>query len=203
VKISDCDAVILCGGLGTRIKHLLPEGQPKCLADINGLPFLQIYMELLLEAGFESFVFSLGYGAEKIADFLVTHYFNHCQWNVEPQPLGTGGALREVMRTFDLSNEFFVMNADTVFGDLSFGWMLSQHGGVNSQIITSCKYQRKFVGAFVSDGRMRDVLEWEHRDKFNMGDLPLHAHSAVLEVGTPFLDIGTPEGLAEARERFK
>ena len=35
----DVDVVILCGGLGTRLKTLFPN-TPKALASINGVPFL-------------------------------------------------------------------------------------------------------------------------------------------------------------------
>lgn len=202
MKISECDVVIFAGGQGTRIRHLLPDGQPKCLADINGRPFLEIYMEHLIDKGFETFAFCLGYGADEIKKFLYQNYRDRCEWVVEPEPLGTGGALRFAMREMSFYERFFVLNADTYFGELDFQDMLDLHNRGNGQFITSCKYNHKFVGAFVADLRMREVLEWEHREKFAMGDLPLHAHSLVLEVDTPFIDIGTPEGLAEARARF-
>mgnify|MGYP001565295206 CR=1 FL=1 len=41
------DAVILCGGEGTRIRHLLPKGTPKCMADIDGTPFLELFLASL------------------------------------------------------------------------------------------------------------------------------------------------------------
>ena len=199
MKTSDCDLVILAGGQGTRIKHLLPEGQPKCMSDINGQPFLKILMDRVQAMQFGNVMFSLGYGAEEMVVFLSKY---QAGWVTEAKPLGTGGALRNVMQHYALTNPFLVMNADTYFGDLDFEHILREHE-YNRPLITSAKYDDKFVGVFAADWRMRDFLEWEHREKFDMADLPLHAHSKILCVKTPFLDIGTPEGLAQARMRFK
>ena len=205
MQLREVDAVILAGGLGTRIRNEIPIGTPKCLANINGRPFLAILMDHLLQVPFRSFTFCLGYGAEEVSLFLSRTY--RVSWLREPTPLGTGGALRYVMRASSvmlpsLSNPFVVMNSDTYFGDLDFHGIMVEHER-GRQLITSAKYDDKFVGVFAADWRMKDFLEWEHREKFDMADLPLHAHSKILKVNTPFLDIGTPEGLAQARMRFK
>lgn len=209
MKISDCDAVILAGGQGTRIRHLLPNGHPKAMADINGLPFIARQIAHLWSVGFERFTICTGYGAA-----VLESYYGICRstgiplplisFSHETQPLGTGGALRQMLRKMRPRriSPLFVCNGDTFFSDLVFERILDEYN-LHKQIITSCKQDGKFVGVFVTDWRMKEFLEWEHREKFDMGDLPLHGFSRILEVDTPFLDIGTPEGLAEARERFK
>ena len=48
VKISDVTAVILAGGLGTRIRKVIGE-QQKVMADVGGRPFVTFLLEQLNE----------------------------------------------------------------------------------------------------------------------------------------------------------
>ena len=61
--------VILAGGQGTRIRHLLP-GLPKPLAPINGKPFLEWIIEFLVKQGLNDIVISTGYLADQIKNFV-------------------------------------------------------------------------------------------------------------------------------------
>src|SRR5688500_16405313 len=63
------EAIILAGGLGTRLKDTVPD-IPKCMAVVNGQPFLTYVIRHLLSQGIEKFVFSLGYKHEVIEEFL-------------------------------------------------------------------------------------------------------------------------------------
>ena len=51
------EAVILAGGLGTRLKSIVPD-LPKPMADINGKPFLEIILENLYIQGFKRIILS-------------------------------------------------------------------------------------------------------------------------------------------------
>ena len=58
-------ALILAGGLGTRLRSLLPD-QPKVLAPIAARPFLDILIEQLLARGVRKIVLLLGHCADQV-----------------------------------------------------------------------------------------------------------------------------------------
>ena len=55
--------IILAGGLGTRLRSVLPD-TPKCLAPINNKPFIAQLIVFLKKQGINKFIFSLGYKSE-------------------------------------------------------------------------------------------------------------------------------------------
>jgi NDP-sugar pyrophosphorylase family protein len=105
-------AVILAGGLGTRIASL-SGGVPKTLLPVAGRPFLHHLLEYLAGQGIARALLLLGVGADVVIaettgvvppGLTVTS-------TTESEPLGTGGALR---RALDLLEErFFLVNGDT------------------------------------------------------------------------------------------
>jgi D-glycero-alpha-D-manno-heptose 1-phosphate guanylyltransferase len=109
--------VVLAGGFGTRLKSVL-NGLPKPLADIDGVPFLKYQFENWIRNGFDDFILSLHYQAELIVNFVDKNrdgLLKHCkiQYIIEPTPLGTGGAISYLISKLELSDPFFVTNADT------------------------------------------------------------------------------------------
>ena len=94
------EAIILAGGFGIRLHSVVP-GLPKCMAPVAGQPFLKHVIRYLLSQAIEKFIFSLGYRHEVIQQYLDTQYAypGHepatvFRYAVEPEPLGTGGAIR-------------------------------------------------------------------------------------------------------------
>ena len=63
------EAIILAGGLGTRLRDTVPD-LPKCMAPVAGRPFLFYVINYLRSQGIEKFIFSLGYKHELIEDYL-------------------------------------------------------------------------------------------------------------------------------------
>lgn len=61
-------AVVLCGGLGTRLRPLT-NNLPKPMVMVNGLPFLHHLLKQLSEQGITRFILLTGYLGEKISDF--------------------------------------------------------------------------------------------------------------------------------------
>lgn len=107
--------IILAGGEGRRLKDAVPD-RPKPLAPINGLPFLQYLIENLYKQGVRDIVLSLHHQAHLIEDF-VQRYSRPTDLTLravtEPEPLGTGGAIRHIVRTLNLNAPFYVGNGDT------------------------------------------------------------------------------------------
>lgn len=107
-------AVILAGGFGTRLAHIVKD-VPKPMAPISGKPFLEYIIETLEKRGVDNFVVLTGYKAELIEEFFTGKANSICVR--ESSPLGTGGAL---LNAFEyLQDEFFVINGDTFF-DIDF-----------------------------------------------------------------------------------
>jgi D-glycero-alpha-D-manno-heptose 1-phosphate guanylyltransferase len=106
------EAIVLAGGFGTRLKQIVPD-LPKPMAPIAGRPFLEILLAALARKGFSRVVLSLGFMAEKIIAHFGDHYAGmELVYEVESQPLGTGGAIRASMARC-VSDHVYVFNGDT------------------------------------------------------------------------------------------
>ncbi|MEO0073562.1 MAG: D-glycero-beta-D-manno-heptose 1,7-bisphosphate 7-phosphatase [candidate division WOR-3 bacterium] len=102
-------AVILCGGLGTRLGELTQQ-TPKPLLPVAGRPFLEWLVTNIRRFGFESILLLAGHLGSSIAEF---GRQRDCECILEPQPLGTAGALRNARES--LASEFLLLNGDTLF----------------------------------------------------------------------------------------
>lgn len=108
------EAIILAGGLGTRLREAVPD-LPKCMAPVAGRPFLSYVIDTLRMQGVHHFVFSLGYRAEVIEDYLKEHYPTlDYTIALEEEPLGTGGAIRLALESAR-TNDVLIANGDTLF----------------------------------------------------------------------------------------
>lgn len=111
-------AVILAGGLGTRLKSITG-AVPKPLALIRGKPFLEYQLVALRNSAIVDLVFCLGYGAAEIQNYFGdgSRWGVTIQYALESELRGTAGALKNAGRFLD--NSFFVLNGDT-FADLDY-----------------------------------------------------------------------------------
>ncbi len=108
------EAIILAGGLGTRLKDVVKD-VPKSMAPINGRPFLEYLLNYMKHAGIEHVVLSVGYKHE-----IITRHFGNCfndltiEYSIEDQPLGTGGGIKKALKKIR-GFKTFVFNGDTFF----------------------------------------------------------------------------------------
>ncbi len=104
--------IILAGGLGTRLQSVLVD-RPKCLAPVGGVPFIERQITLLAQRGIDSFLLSLGHGANQVIDF-ISNWDTPCKidYLIEPEQLDTGGAIKFAMNSYGLE-EALVINGDT------------------------------------------------------------------------------------------
>jgi D-glycero-alpha-D-manno-heptose 1-phosphate guanylyltransferase len=106
------EAIILAGGLGTRLKGILPD-LPKPMAPVLGRPFLEILLSKLSKSGFQHVVLSLGYKPEVFIKHFGRNYAGMAiSYVIEDKQLGTGGATRLALSACK-DNEVFVINGDT------------------------------------------------------------------------------------------
>lgn len=155
------DVLILCGGLGKRLRAVLPD-TPKPMADIAGKPFLQLLIEQTALFGFRRFVLCLGYKAEAIESFFSSAKLSYdIEFSRETQPLGTAGALWNA-RGMIRNDPFVVLNGDSFCG-VDLPKMIEFHG-VNCADVTMAvvpvgqagEYGRVMIDP---DGRVASFLE--------------------------------------------
>jgi D-glycero-alpha-D-manno-heptose 1-phosphate guanylyltransferase len=103
--------VILAGGGGTRIRHLLPD-LPKPLAPVAGRPFLEWVIRYLRKQGLGQIVVSAGFLAAKLAHFASQQ---GVQCVAETKPLGTGGGfLHAFAAAGGAAGEVLACNGDSL-----------------------------------------------------------------------------------------
>lgn len=224
---------MLAGGLGTRLKSRFGD-LPKPLAPIGGRPFLAHQLEWLARHGMSEAVLCLGYGAEEVRAVLgdgAAHGVR-LHYSPEPEPLGTGGALKLAARF--VTGPAVVVNGDTL-------------AEVDPWALERARWERNAVGAIAlfqvtavaergrvecdGEGRVRRFVEKDpdHREPawVNGGVYAFHpnlwqrlpeAPSSLerdvlpelaregrlvgFEAPGTFYDIGTPEEWERAERRF-
>lgn len=108
------EAIILAGGLGTRLKSAVPD-LPKCMAPVNGKPFIAYVIQYLKQQGVEKFIFALGYKSESFESFLKEEESTiGYQLSIEQEPLETGGAIKLACLKCTEKN-VLITNGDTLF----------------------------------------------------------------------------------------
>jgi NDP-sugar pyrophosphorylase family protein len=109
-------AVVLAGGLGTRIRPVLGDA-PKLLALLAGYPFVDYLLGWMERAGIEEVFFCLGVGADRVLEHLRSRREHRLRWSaeVEPAPLGTAGALRHASKRLQ-GRTLLILNGDTYAG---------------------------------------------------------------------------------------
>lgn len=109
------EAVILAGGLGTRLRGVVTD-RPKPMALIHGRPFLEHLMDYWQTQKITRFILAVGYQREKIREYFKDEYKKTpIAYSVEKEPLGTGGALLQAAEFADAPGPLLVLNGDTFF----------------------------------------------------------------------------------------
>lgn len=118
-------ALILAGGLGTRLKAVVSD-RPKPLAEAGGKPFLQHQIEWLCSQGFDDLVFCVGHRAGQVQDYFGNgcNCGVHIAYSVEQELLGTAGAIKNAQAL--LKDTFLVLNGDSYL-DLDLNTMIAVH----------------------------------------------------------------------------
>jgi NDP-sugar pyrophosphorylase family protein len=229
----DIPALILAGGMGTRLRGVLDD-RPKVLAPIAGRPFLSYLLDQLEAAGIRRAVLCSGYRAEQLEVALGgRHGRLELSYSREPEPLGTGGALRLALPRV-AGDLVLALNGDSYL-DCPLREFIAwhrQHGFAGSILLTRVADAGRFGtvaaapgGAIQSFHEKRGVPEpgWINSGIYLLSrrlvealpqgkavSLEREAFPLWLAQGlggyqheAAFLDIGTPESLAQAEAFFQ
>lgn len=106
------EAIVLAGGFGTRLRAVVSD-VPKPLASVAGRPFLAWLLDGLAESGMRRCILATGYLAEQIEAQIGARWRGmDIAYSMEPEPLGTGGAIRLAANRL-LGESVHVLNGDT------------------------------------------------------------------------------------------
>ncbi|MFC1985400.1 sugar phosphate nucleotidyltransferase [Chloroflexota bacterium] len=111
--VDKMQAVILAGGLGTRLRPLT-DRVPKVMVSVGGRPFLLHLIELLKRQGVDDIILCIGYLGHYIKEFFSSGkgFGIRIRYSEEKRSLlGTAGALKQAESLLD--NHFLVINGDT------------------------------------------------------------------------------------------
>ncbi len=109
-------AVVLAGGFGTRIKHLLGDS-PKPMAQVNGKPFIEWVVRYLAAQKISNIVLSTGFMSETIGKHFQPQPVKNVRVTCVPEtkPLGTaGGFLNAIRGKTEKSAAYLVLNGDSL-----------------------------------------------------------------------------------------
>lgn len=223
------EAIVLAGGLGTRLRDVLPE-TPKCMAMIGDKPFLVYVLDFMASFGISKVILSVGYRKDQVINYFGNSYKSiKLEYATENEPLGTGGAVKAAFNYTSL-NEIFVLNGDTYFvPDLRK--MMQQHTANSADITIAVKQvsDTSRYGRVITDsaGRITGFMEKEPNagsgslnggiyllKRKTIDHIPKHQFSLEHDVFKKqyqvykmqafhsdafFLDIGIPDDLVKAQ----
>ncbi|WP_373480052.1 nucleotidyltransferase family protein [Geminocystis sp.] len=137
-EIKNTVAVILAGGFGTRIKHLLPN-IPKPMAEVANKPFIEWIINYLHQQNIDNFILSTGYLGDIIESYFKEQNLKNITVNCyqESEPLGTAGGF---INAVNLSNQqpfsWLITNGDSlIFTDLKPLYNLLENKEVDGVIL--------------------------------------------------------------------
>jgi NDP-sugar pyrophosphorylase family protein len=231
-KLTDITAVILAGGLGTRLRSVLAD-RPKVLAEVNGRPFLAYLLDQIVEAGVRSVVICTRHKGEQVRSALgEAHRDARLLYSQEPAPLGTAGALRYA-RPLLQSDPILVLNGDS-YCDTSlidfFHWHQAQNANATlllTEVPDTQRYGRVQIdesgrvlrfeekggaggagwisaGVYLIQRPLLETIPADRAVSIEREMFPAWIGRGLYGYGrwSRFLDIGTPEAYAVAAQFF-
>jgi D-glycero-alpha-D-manno-heptose 1-phosphate guanylyltransferase len=136
------ECIILAGGLGTRLRSVVNE-VPKCMAPVNGKPFLFYLLKYLSNQDINKIILAVGYKHEIIIDWCHQNIKTpEIIFSVENYPLGTGGAIKSALQYVN-GKSVFIINGDTFF-PVSLRNLLLFHQENNADLTITLKPMEHF-----------------------------------------------------------
>jgi len=221
------EAIILAGGMGTRLKDVI-QNIAKPMAPVGDKPFLYYVFNWISRYFVEKVILSVGYKAESVIDFFGNLVLDiPVEYVIEEKPLGTGGAIKSAAKEAE-GKDILVLNGDTLFTvdlDKFFEFHISteslfsialkkmhffdRYGTVDMEGNTIKKFNEiKYCDDGLINGGIylinkQFIDSWEMPEVFSLEKdiLEKTAGKSFLKgmiFNDPFLDIGIPEDYSKA-----
>ncbi len=172
-EIRITEAVILCGGMGTRLRGVVKD-VPKPLADIAGEPFLSLVLRYLKSQGIERVILAAGYMHEKIESLYGNEFEGmEIDYSVESSPLGTGGAMAKALGKVR-SDYALVANGDSIIrfdlhkAEKQFTQAVKESGKAAETVLFVLKQMQnvdRYGAVVLENGRIKAFEEKTFREK--------------------------------------
>lgn len=154
-------AVILAGGIGTRLRPLTYT-RPKVMLPIANKPILFYIIDSLSKQGFNEIILTTSYADEQISEY----FGDGSDFNVkiiysrEEIPLGTAGGVRKARKYLD--ETFAVIQGDNITS-IKFGNLMKYHRTKRAMVTIALKRVSKpwlfGIAELSPDGRVRRFVE--------------------------------------------
>jgi NDP-sugar pyrophosphorylase family protein len=179
------------------------------MIDISGKPLVEWCIRNLKKNGIEDIILSIGYKSE-----VIENYFKdgsslgvHISYNIEKEPLGTGGAVKDIYRKYDIKEPFILVWADNL-ADYNFRTMIKEHryhNAVLTMTLTTREDVEHFGVARLDNGRIIGFVEKPKREEapsnlINCGAFVINPESlSILPEGKSSIEHDCFEKLATPR----
>ncbi|MCU1677873.1 MAG: Glucose-phosphate cytidylyltransferase [Frankiales bacterium] len=189
---SDIPVVILCGGMGTRLREA-SERLPKPMVDIGGRPILWHIMKTYSHFGFRRFILALGYKSEDIKQYFVYQRLRsddfilktagareldflgnegvEDDWEITfaetGLQTGTGARLRRVRKYID-ADTFCLTYGDGI-GNVDLAGLMSSHAAAGTLVTVTGVHPGSRYGEMQVDPETSLVEEFAEKPQTNVG----------------------------------
>ncbi len=182
-------AVILAGGLGTRLRPLT-NNKPKPMLPVGEKPILEHLIEWTKKGGIKSIVICVSYLKESIEEYFGdgSKFGVSIEYAISKKPLATAGQLKTAEKFID--DDFVCMYGDSIF-NFSLRSMIKQHTTKKPMVTMSLNEYK--IPKNKSYG-MDDVIKKAMKKKQSV-------QSFVTKKG--FTDIGNKESYMQACKEYE
>lgn len=132
--MADLDVVVLCGGLGTRLRAVIAD-RPKPMVLVRGRPFLEYVVDSIAECGFSRFIFCVGHMPHVIVQHFSGYRGLDVRFSEETELLGTAGALKLCEPLIE-GKRILVVNGDSICA-LDYGKLVDAHCARGTTVTTA------------------------------------------------------------------
>jgi NDP-sugar pyrophosphorylase family protein len=166
-------AVILAGGLGTRLRAAHATG-PKSMVPVGGRPFLDYLLTWLRSQGVKEVILCVGYKRTHIQKYVGKgrKWGLRVTYSIEEDLLGTGGAVKKAERLVP-GAKLFVINGDTILG-VNLKEMIKFHlsrRALATLAVVKVEDDQRYGSLRLDDaGKITAFLEKTERDASNKSD---------------------------------
>lgn len=167
--------LILCGGLGTRLKDETVD-KPKCMVEVGGKPVLERISDYMSKNNISRIVVNL----HKFPEVVMKHFGQRFLYMYEPVPMGEFATISLVKSWFP-NEPLLVMNGDTLT-DLD---------------LNSVDLERYDACRFVSSTTNRHM----GTSFYPAGPMPRETNKQLVDC--EYFDIGLPDKLTEVRKKYE
>jgi mannose-1-phosphate guanylyltransferase len=164
-------AFLLAGGRGERLRPLTLTC-PKCLVPINGVPLLEIWLDLCASSGIDTVLLNVSHHSQMVRDFLHRRPSPPAvRLVIEAEPHGTAGTVVNNREFIEGEESFWVFYADNLT-NVSLSDMLATHRA-NDGLLTMGLFRAPAPSAagivgMEADGR---ITSFEEKPKQPRSDL--------------------------------